>query len=427
MIAKVVKVIEKNSREKLYEIQDEKGNLYCKTSKEIKNDIHNRSLQLLNYKVTKDNRLVKSQDKYYDYLLLNGNNIVGTFDFKGNLKIFSVKPFDFDTNITEWVYKRAKFSCAHNVKEFFKTIGINTVEDFISMNNCISLHDTFWIKSLNSKLEWKDVSPYRHNYSDVISTYALDGIDLGNVEKNYFSPVVSTNGSFPHTWKFNNGKITFVKAGSKYTLGGSNSGREPYSEYYASVVADYLGFNHVNYSIREHRRRDNRIDIVTDCNCFTTEQTGTVTAYLLGLDSYEKVIEYCKALSTKSFHTILDMLFLDCLLLNTDRHFSNIEFFVDNRTLEVKELTPIFDNNFSFVPRFIEDYDTFDRSEYLVRDNRTFENLYTLVKQYKDYKGKLLSLKKLTLKKPKNVFIKDRRLKFLNDFLQMQVDYLLTL
>ena len=48
MIAKVVKVIEKNSREKLYEIQDEKDNLYCKTAKEIKNDIHNRSLQLLN-------------------------------------------------------------------------------------------------------------------------------------------------------------------------------------------------------------------------------------------------------------------------------------------------------------------------------------------------------------------------------------------
>ena len=387
MSAKVVNIIEKNSREKLYEIQD----------------------------------------KYYDYLLLNGNTIVGTFDFKGNLKIFSVKPFDFDNNITEWIYKRAKFSCAHNVKEFFKTIGINTVEDFIFMNNCISLHDTFLVKSVNSKLEWKDVSPYRHNYSEVISTYALEGLDFGNVEKNYFSPVFSTNGSFPHTWKFNNGKITFVKAGSKYTLGGSNSGREPYSEYYASVVADYLGFNHVNYSIRGHKRRDNRIDIVTDCNCFTTEQTGTVTAYLLGLDSYEKVIEYCKSLNTKSFHTILDMLFLDCLLLNTDRHFSNIEFFVDNRTLEVKELTPIFDNNFSFVPRFIEGFDTFDRSEYLVRDNRTFENLYALVKQYKDYKGKLLSLKKLTLEKPKNVFIKDSRLKFLNDFLQMQVDYLLTL
>ena len=120
-------------------------------------------------------------------------------------------------------------------------------------------------------------------------------------------------------------------------------------------------------------------------------------------------------------------MFLDCLLLNTDRHFSNIEFFVDNRTLEVKELTPIFDNNFSFVPRFIEDYDTFNRSEYLVRDNRTFEDLYALVKKYKDYKGKLLSLKKLILEKPKNVFIKDSRLKFLNDFLQMQVDYLLTL
>ena len=46
MIAKVVKVIEKNSREKLYEIQDEKGNLYCKTSKKI------RSITAQNYPKT---------------------------------------------------------------------------------------------------------------------------------------------------------------------------------------------------------------------------------------------------------------------------------------------------------------------------------------------------------------------------------------
>lgn len=58
-----------------------------------------------------------------------------------------------------------------------------------------------------------------------------------------------------------------------------------------------------------------------------------------------------------------------------------------------------------------------------VIEKNSREKLYEI----QDEKGKLLSLKKLTLEKPKHVFIKDIRLKFLNDFLQMQVDYLLTL
>lgn len=146
---------------------------------------------------------------------------------------------------------------------------------------------------------------------------------------------------------------------------------------------------------------------------------------MLGLHTYEDVIDYCKNLSKHAYDTILNMLFLDCLLLNTDRHFSNIEFFIDNDTLEVKDIAPIFDNNYSFLPRFIEDYDKFNRKEYTARDGRTFEDLYKLIKKHKSFKKELIKLKKLKLEKPKNVDIKDSRLQFLNEFLQMQVDYLL--
>ena len=55
------------------------------------------------------------------------------------------------------------------------------------------------------------------------------------------------------------------------------------------------------------------------------------------------------------------MLFHDCLLLNTDRHLSNIEFL----------------------------YDTFDKNDYKASDGRTFEELYKLVTQYKSYENEL--------------------------------------
>lgn len=361
------------------------------------------------------------------YYLMNKNRLVAEFGLGSNdIVAWGKLPYGF-LNISHWISDRAKFSCAKNVEEFFRSIGILDISSFIEVTHCVSLTDTFWVRRAEDNISWDRVSPFRNNYSNVISTYALEGINIGNDGKNYFSPVISTDGSFPHTWKFNNGDVLFIKAGSKYTLGGSNSGREPFSEYYSSKVADYLGFSHVDYKIRNHKRHDNRVDCVTECKCYTSEKYGSVPAYKLGLDSYEKVLDFCKKLSNDSLVTMLNMLFLDCLLLNTDRHFSNIEFMFNNDTLEIVGITPIFDNNYALLPRFIEGYDEFKREEYRVRDGRTFEELYELINSYKSYNKLLIKLKNFKFEKPSRVDISDGRLKFLNDFLQMQVDYLLSI
>ena len=360
-------------------------------------------------------------------LLLNKNQVAASFNEQlGNLIVYDKLPYGFDTPAS-WIEGRYKFSCARDAGTFMKSIGITNTLDFVEIIHCVSLHDTFWVRRAEDPLHWEDISPYCHNYSRIVSTYALDGILIKDPSGNYFSPVIETDGSFPHTWIRKNGEIYFVKAGSKYTLPASNSGREPYSEYFASVIAGYLGFRAVQYRIRNHVRQDGRIDEVTECRIFTDEKRGTVTANDLNLLSYEDVILYCKKLSQESYHTILDMLFLDCLLLNTDRHFRNIEFLVDNDTQEVLEIAPIYDNNFSMLPRFIEGYDTFHREDYTARDNRSFESLYAMIKTHKSYTRALIALKKLKLQKPDRVSMPEARIRFLNDFLQMQVDYLLGL
>lgn len=407
-----------------YNIEDSIGNKRIVSAHKLKDLVRSNKVNLLNYKLTSDNRLIRVKSDISIYYLMNKDKVVLEFSLGGSNKVFSKLPYDFK-EIISWLDMRFKISCARDTREFFRSIGLDTIDNIINVTHCVSLHDTFWVKNKYSKLKWKNVSPFIHSYSEVISAYALEGVTLGINEKSYFSPVVGTDGSFPHTWKFNNGNIKFIKAGSKYTLGGINSGREPFSEYYASVVAEYLGFNHIPYRIRVHKRQDLKLDTVTECDCYTTEELGSVTAYSLGLNSYEQVIDYCKKLNDNAYSTILDMLFLDCLLLNTDRHFSNIEFFINNDTLQIVDIVPIFDNNYSFLPRFIEGYETFDRSEYIARDGRTFEELYSLVLRYKSYKKKLIRLKDLRLEKPKTVDISDSRLKFLNMFLQLQVDYLL--
>ena len=386
MKAKVLQAFRKaNNTIYGYRIQDEYGRIKDVGPVTLKNAIKDGLLQLDGYKLTANNRLVKSKTTFQpidadNYLIMNKNNVVAEFDLYSTIKEYGKMPYDY-TNVHEWLEARAKLNCTNDAKKFLKAIGLEKEADIIDATHCVSLHDTFWVKRKGSNLSWENISPFRQDYSKVVSTYALEGIYLGNNDKKYFSPVVGTGGSFPHTWKYSPNNIKFIKAGSKYTLGGSNSGREPYSEYYASIVSEYLGFNHVKYTIRNHVRQDKRVDVVTECKCFTSEKIGTVTANLLDLHTYEEVIDYCKNLSKNAYATILNMLFLDCLLLNTDRHFSNIEFFIDNDTLEVKDITPIFDNNYSFLPRFIEGCDEFNREEYIAYGNRTFKDLYKLVKK----------------------------------------------
>ena len=364
------------------------------------------------------------------YLLMNNTVRILEFDIEsGEIlhKYSDILPYGF-TSIFDWINLRLKFSCARDTEKFFKSIGMENAEDLIESTHCVSLSDTFWIKRKDSRLTWDKVSPFMNAYSNVVSVYSLEGIILDSENENYYSPDISTDGSFPHTWKYSGvDNISFIKAGSKYTLGGINSGKEPYSEYFASQIAQYLGFNCVKYAIRQHTRYDGKVDIVTECKCFTTEQIGSVTAHNLGLHSYEAVLEYCKNLSDKAYHTCLDMLFLDCLLLNTDRHFANIEFLVNNDTLKVIDIAPIFDNNNALLPRFVEEYDEFIRTEYIARDDRPFNALYKLVKRHKSYHNELIRLRKYRITKPnsKGVEISESRLIFLNELLQTQINYLL--
>lgn len=367
------------------------------------------------------------------FQLKNKNKLVGEFCISNDLEYSSfyrlskLVPLDFK-NIKDWVKSRKIFTCARDIDEFFKNIGVSSDIDFIEIFSCISLHDTFWISQLLSDKDWLSVSPYSNDYSRFVSEYSLDGI-IGTKDFNYLSPDVATLGSFPSTWRFKGvNNIEYIKAGSKYTLGGRNSGKEPYSEYFASKVASFLDFDCVNYNIRNYTRGDGKKDIVTVCKSFTSSSVGSITAYNLGLSSYKDVIEYCRLnLDYNSFNTILNMLFLDCILLNTDRHFSNIEFLFNNDTLKILRIAPIFDNNWALLPRFIEGYDEFVREDYIARDGETFEKVFNLISSYKNFTKILIKLKTFKFVNNRQCPVSEERLKFLNDFLQMQVSYYLDL
>lgn len=110
-----------------------------------------------------------------EYVLLNKNHEIATFTLADEELSASMLPLNF-TSVQAWLDSRVKFSCARNVREFFNTIGLKTTKDLIEITHCVSLSDTFWVKRKGSELQWEDVSPFRHDYSRVVSIYALEGV-----------------------------------------------------------------------------------------------------------------------------------------------------------------------------------------------------------------------------------------------------------
>lgn len=389
--------------------------------KSLKRALSNNSMLLTNYKLTSDNRLIRSESDC-TYWLMNKDKKVAEFNLENDEFIGVGKlPYNFQ-NIRNWLNRRMAYTCVDDANAFYKSIGIKSVDKLVEQCYCISLRDSFWVKHQNCQLTWERVSPFRNHYSNGVSTYSMSRQSTSSIDDLY-SPDLSTPGSFPHTWKMEDGTVAFLKAGSKYTLGGINSGMEPYSEYYASKVCDYLKFNHVDYDLAYYKRNDASMDLITTCKCFTSEQYGSVSAYDLGLKTYENVIEYCKKLSKHAYESILDMLFLDCLLVNTDRHMGNIEFIMNNDTLEVVDIAPIFDNNYSLLPRFLEPYDVFSLKDYKARDDRTFDDLYRLILNHKSFEPYLQKLVGFKLVENTTYRMRAGRIIVLNYLIETQTKY----
>ena len=285
------------------------------------------------------------------------------------LKIFrrDLMPHDL-RNIQEWVESRYVLSYREGIRLFFRQIGIERLEDFVSITNCISLKDTYWVKGERSKKLWKSVSPFTNPLNKVIADYSFDRKINGKCITG--SPDFATDGGFPKCWKRVDGVLQLYKAGSS---GAFNAGNEPYSEVYASKVADLLRINHIKYTLGIHKDR-----VVSKCTCMCSENVGFIS-----YRDYTGEVEADFGSLLKRFkydYRVVDMLLLDYIMCNVDRHYGNFGFLINNDTNKIVGLAPVFDNNLSCVPYYTSD----ESLEYYIndiraKDGRTWEELFRLI------------------------------------------------
>lgn len=335
-------------------------------------------------------------------ILMNKNTKVLSADYQPSLGVFTdiygIYNIDFAPVILKNVYNKEK-DLKIILSNWFKGRGIPLWRDdldlLLSKLNIsapaelldkafgLSLSDQYWIKPYDSKIEYKDINFFEHDFNDAEFTDATFSNSTETSTKiSLISPNNTTDGRLKKTWIIEDGKRYLLKGGYK------NEVLQPFNEALASMISSRLGFNHVTYILEVIKDK-----VVSKCECFINENTELVSAYQILYNNCDKDNAYETYINLLEKHGIKDarssledMFILDYIMLNEDRHLNNFGIIRDVQTLNWIGTAPIFDTGESLN---IIDYS--DEEVIINGDGRffynvsNFDNILDNIKDLKKY------------------------------------------
>ena len=316
-----------------------------------------------------------------------------------------------DETLWTWLTRRIVPRNRRNIEELMARIGLSSrnVKGITELCRGLSLNDVYWVVPDGCEDAWKDFNLYENDFSDAIAQTAFSGVGPDFREQWTSSPEFTTNGMLAKCWRRIDGNVVLYKSG---TEGASNTGFEPYSEFYAAQIAEAMGLDHVAYGLSRFKGR-----LCSTCPLFTSDKYGYVPA--------GRVVSRDEALADPMF---ADIFFFDAIIFNTDRHMGNFGYLVDNDTNEIAGAAPIFDNGYGLfslaLDRKGDSHDEFcDLRRFVSRVNPAlymkwlgFPNGLS-----KNMKERLDGLRGFRLKRHPRYNLPARRIEAIEDFTQKRI------
>jgi hypothetical protein len=295
----------------------------------------------------------KYELRLYDMPLLSfeySKNTFGVYNVS-HVRLLSDKreifPLDLETTpdgVNSWLDKRVIPKNRAFVEEILKSLELerDDTKGIIDICKGLSLNDSYWVVSEDFKGKFAEYNLYENHFSEVLGLVAYTGVGAPDPAFST-SPELTTDGMLPKAWRFvdNGGKGIYLYKGG--TSGASNAGNEPYSEFYASQIAQKMELNAVFYDLVKWKGI-----LASKCKLFTNIDTSYVPIWkIIGTNDLSKVVNYYEEMGEAFKNSINDMLVFDALIYNCDRHFGNFGLLRDNHTGRIIAPAPIFDNGCS--------------------------------------------------------------------------------
>lgn len=254
-------------------------------------------------------------------------------------------PLDLDVTgdgILKWLQKRVIPKNRAFVDEILKSLGlsINNTKGIIDVCKGLSLNDSFWVVPQEFDGKFEEYNLYENRFSEVLSLVAYTGANASN-RAFTTSPELTTQGMLRKAWRYIEDDGIYLYKGG--TDGAANTGKEPYSEYYAYQIAKTMGLNAVPYDLEKWKGI-----LASKCKLFTDIDTAFIPiGRIVREGGIKACLDYYKTISMDAYEELCSMLVFDAVIYNEDRHFGNFGVLRDNHTGKVIGPAPIFDNGFS--------------------------------------------------------------------------------
>jgi len=239
----------------------------------------------------------------------------------------------------------------NKVKDLFK---VDSKEELIVRSYGLNLTDHYWIHKAEENLKWKDLNYFENKFDKLhIGGKANPDIDESVGDK---SPNFCVDGSIEKRWVIIENDTRALLKGSRY-----NRMQEPFNEVIASNILNELGIEHVDYSLK--RTIDTNIPY-SECSCMVDANFEYINASFVieseeyaRKETYVHYLDMCKKNGIQNIKEKVDeMIALDFIIGNEDRHRGNFGIIRNADNLEWVKAAPIFDNgNSLFFDRDNED------------------------------------------------------------------------
>jgi hypothetical protein len=242
-------------------------------------------------------------------------------------------------SVSRWLRHRTIPKNRAYVHSFLSKCGLNLNRpmNILSVSKGLSLNDCYWVVEEGFEGCFSQYNLYENRLSRVLGLIAFTGYGSSVRTSLASCPEFTTNGMLPKCWRRENGIIRLYKGG---TSGASNTGNEPYSEFYAAQIAEALCINAISYGLSKWQG-----ELCSTCELFTSQNYSFMPiGRLVSKGGMKAVRDYYKSLGDEFIAALDDMLVLDAIICNVDRHFGNFGFLVDNRTNKITAPAPLFDH-----------------------------------------------------------------------------------
>jgi len=240
--------------------------------------------------------------------------------------------------LSDWIRRRGISATRSDYKNMMETQRTDNSTELSMRSLCLALDDCYWIHKEKSDLKWENVNYYDNITPKMLKIRIFPSKSEDN--ENY-DPDFCAGGNLPKGW-LHNGKnwLLLKEATPEYKL-------EPYNEVIASKFMKENKIEHISYSKRKIKEKQ-----VSVCNCRTSNSLEYLPAqFVLEQDTGWKINPYRSFISTCKKHGITDakqkideMIAVDFLISNADRHDCNFGILRNPDTLQWVSLMPLFDH-----------------------------------------------------------------------------------